>query len=743
MIGGFQCNPLHDPASGAGNCYNGAMRRVLVAALLLCSCSIKKEEWFGKVDGEIDPTHLRICNSAEPESWDPGLATTTTDLPIVYAHALFDGLTAWDANGLSEASMAREWTISPDFKTFTFKLRDDLRWSDGTPITSTDFVYTLARNLHPITASRNAADLWKIRHGQIYTEGRAKVVLRDSGPFHAGDVVKVLPVKGADDKDKDPPSSNVRRTRAAATLSADPDAASPVWKRLAPNTELTLIELGGPGCAAKPRQLLACDWAYVHDAEGDGRYGWTPVAGLVAPNDDRDYQVESAPDLDEKPPRKAVIKGRDLVMVPDLLGLDTPDPLTLVMQTWGPVPYLINLTSQRAWRPVPRHPSSRWPLRWTYPDHIVTSGEFHLTYWHRRDKFEMVKSKTFWGRDQVKLDRVTYFSMNDQSANASVYYQGGCDTVVANNIPNTYFPVLAGERDGLRRRDYHRSPFLGIYYYIINTKKLTNVHLRRALSHSLDRSVLPYILKGGQFPTYSGVPGEPFSTMSDENLALCGAKREDQGVGMIVETGKLCYRPPLGPTFDVEAAKRELQIAKDELGKDFPSKITIKFNTGVEYHKTIAEWIQHEWMNKLGLTIELESQEWNMYTAATSRGEFEVARFGGILNFPDPESEFLSNYKCTAPENRPKWCSEEFDKLFREVEATTDRKERLALVHKADELFTDAAALIPLYVYTQHRLIKPWVRDFAPNLTDHHQLRRVWIDPNWREHPFEAAKVVP
>lgn len=709
------------------------------AFLALASCSIQKEEWFGQLKDDPDPTHLRICNSGEPEFWDPGLATTTTDLPIVYT--LFDGLTAWDENGLPELSMARDWKPSEDLKTFTFHLRDDLRWSDGTKITAADFVWTYARNLHPITASRNADALWKVTHGEMYTAGRVKLVLRDSGPFRAGEVVRVLGEKGADGKEKDPPNSNLRVVREAATLHADPVAGAPVWKKLRPGTELTLIELGGAACDPKPgekRQPLRCEWAYVHDAEGDGIYGWTPVAGLAAPNDDHDYRVETAPDTGEKPPRTATLRGRDLLMLPDLLGVEAPDDLTLVVHTWGPVPYFLDLTAQRAYRATPRHPVSRWPLRWTRPEHIVTSGEFHLTYWHRRDKFEMAKSKTWWGRDRIKLERVTFFSMNDQSANSSFYYQGGCDTVVANNIPNTYFPVLSGERDGLRRRDYHRTPFLGIYYYIVNTKKFTNVHFRKALSHALDRSVLPYILKGGQFPTYSLVPGEPFSVMNDENLALCGAKREDPGVGMIVEAGKLCYKPPIGPTFDVEAARRELQLAKDEMKGSFPSKLTIRFNTGVEYHKTIAEWIQHEWMTKLGLDVAIESQEWNMYTEATSRGDFEIARFGGILNFQDPESEFLSNYKCASPENRPKWCNDEFDRLFREAEGTTDRAKRLELIHQADTIFTNDVALIPLYVYTQHRLIKPWVKGYAPNLTDHHQLRRAWIDPNWKSDPFEA-----
>ena len=57
---------------------------------------------------------------------------------------------------------------------------------------------------------------------------------------------------------------------------------------------------------------------------------------------------------------------------------------------------------------------------------------------------------------------------------------------------------------------------------------------------------------------------------------------------------------------------------------------SLKFNSGVEGHKLIAEYIQHEWQEKLGLTIELEVQEWKTYLKATKGGEYQVGRMGWI-----------------------------------------------------------------------------------------------------------------
>jgi ABC-type oligopeptide transport system substrate-binding subunit len=421
-----------------------------------------------------------------------------------------------------------------------------------------------------------------------------------------------------------------------------------------------------------------------------------------------------------------------------------------VVRTATPTPYLIDMTPQRAFRPSPREAVSRSPKKWFRPENNVTSGEFHLEFWRQRDKFELVKSQTFWGKGDVKLDRVTILSMNDQSANANLYYQGGCDALVSNNVPSSYFPVLNGETGrGRPREDYIRSKFLGIYFYLVNVQKYPNPHFRRALSHALDRSLLPLLLKGGQIPTEQFMPGTPIAELTDDELALCNQfmdalrartgradlpplTRESPGVATIVVKGEICYVPPMGPRYDLALAKRELELARQELGDKLPRRLTVKFNTGVEAHKSIAEWIQNQWEHNLGLNVSLESQEWKTFLKATRNQEYDVARMGSIGNFPDPEGEFLSQFKCASPDNRTAWCEPEFERLFKEAEATADRLQRMVLTWQAEDLVAQAAPTLPLYVYTQHNLQKPYVRGLAINFVDQQSLRDVWIDPDWK-----------
>ena len=89
------------------------------------------------------------------------------------ANALFEGLLTFDAHGKPQLGMAESWEISPDGRVYTFKLRDGLAWSDGTPLTAQDFVNSWRRTLDPATASEYAYQLHYIKNAKLFNEGKA------------------------------------------------------------------------------------------------------------------------------------------------------------------------------------------------------------------------------------------------------------------------------------------------------------------------------------------------------------------------------------------------------------------------------------------------------------------------------------------------------------------------------------------------------------------------------------------
>ena len=112
-------------------------------------------------------------NSADPESLDPHKTSTVYEANIL--RDLFMGLTTENAKAETVPGAAESWTISPDGKVYTFKLRADGKWSDGTPVTADDFVFSWRRAVDPATASEYAYMLAPVVNAEDITAGKKKL----------------------------------------------------------------------------------------------------------------------------------------------------------------------------------------------------------------------------------------------------------------------------------------------------------------------------------------------------------------------------------------------------------------------------------------------------------------------------------------------------------------------------------------------------------------------------------------
>ncbi|MFM8845650.1 MAG: peptide ABC transporter substrate-binding protein [Gammaproteobacteria bacterium] len=116
---------------------------------------------------------VRRSSTGEPQTLDPQLWTYGQDGNI--AQDLFQGLTTLDVKANVVAGQAESWTISPDGRTYTFRLRSNLQWSDGKGITSADFLWSLRRIFDPQTVSPAVALLYVIRNGKAVNQGKLPV----------------------------------------------------------------------------------------------------------------------------------------------------------------------------------------------------------------------------------------------------------------------------------------------------------------------------------------------------------------------------------------------------------------------------------------------------------------------------------------------------------------------------------------------------------------------------------------
>jgi oligopeptide transport system substrate-binding protein len=111
-------------------------------------------------------------NDSDPETLDPHKTSTVSEAHLL--RDLFEGLVIHDMKGEVVPGVAESWTMSPDGKTYTFKLRANAKWSNGDPVTASDFVFSLRRMVNPETGAKYANILYPILNAEKINKAAEK-----------------------------------------------------------------------------------------------------------------------------------------------------------------------------------------------------------------------------------------------------------------------------------------------------------------------------------------------------------------------------------------------------------------------------------------------------------------------------------------------------------------------------------------------------------------------------------------
>lgn len=126
-------------------------RKVSLLVVLVLICSLLVTSCGNKVSSADKLDTLSITVGPDPDTIDPAL-NTTVDGGTMVLH-VFEGLYTLDKNGTPIPGQAKSYDVNDDKTVYTFHLRDNLKWSDGTPVKASDYIYSWNRAVSPDTAS--------------------------------------------------------------------------------------------------------------------------------------------------------------------------------------------------------------------------------------------------------------------------------------------------------------------------------------------------------------------------------------------------------------------------------------------------------------------------------------------------------------------------------------------------------------------------------------------------------------
>jgi len=146
----------------------------LVSVAAACGGSSHKATTTGDAHAAAAATAgaLRIAVTQPPNSFDPAVLADNRSIEL--AQNVFDGLVDVNDQMKVVPAIAKSWNVSGGGKVYTFKLRHDVRFQNGDPVTAKDFVFSINRALDPKIASPDSFFLTDIAGAVAVTQGKAK-----------------------------------------------------------------------------------------------------------------------------------------------------------------------------------------------------------------------------------------------------------------------------------------------------------------------------------------------------------------------------------------------------------------------------------------------------------------------------------------------------------------------------------------------------------------------------------------
>src|SRR5574344_2644589 len=148
-----------------------ALVAVLGSALVLfafTACGGSKSKVKTNEKGEI--LEISISNQSETGEYDPAGAAAY----VYFSHQSFSlsPLVSYTKDGAFIPATAESWEISDDLLTYTFHIRQNAKWSDGSDVTAADYINTIKRSLEPENGAWYVDFLFTIKNAKECFDGK-------------------------------------------------------------------------------------------------------------------------------------------------------------------------------------------------------------------------------------------------------------------------------------------------------------------------------------------------------------------------------------------------------------------------------------------------------------------------------------------------------------------------------------------------------------------------------------------
>lgn len=384
------------------------------------------------------------------------------------------------------------------------------------------------------------------------------------------------------------------------------------------------------------------------------------------------------------------------------VGCKAPDENTFVITLKAPAPFYIQILTMPVYSPVQQATIEKHGKDWTLsPEAYICNGPFKITEMKMGESVTLVKNEHYWDADNVKLEKILYRYITDQSTALTAFQSDQIDGF--RNVPNAEIMKLKAESD-----DIFTFPMFAHTFYVINCEKApyNDARVRKALNLALDRQSLIDNVMHNAAKFASGLipPGYSYD-------------------GKDYVEGRPSY--DITANANVEEARKLLAEAGYPGGEGFPT-MKLAYYTDPQV-KLLAEAIAQMLTENLEINVDISTKEWAVYFDEIKAGDYEVSALGWTADYLHPMT-FFPMYKTGDYTNYSRYSNPDYDELLAQIQSEVDPAKALVKMHEAEDLLMEDSPFLSLYYGSTTMMMKPYVKGWYLNALGTLSFRNAYIE---------------
>lgn len=363
---------------------------------------------------------------------------------------------------------------------------------------------------------------------------------------------------------------------------------------------------------------------------------------------------------------EAIAAGK---LPPSALGVHARDDRTLEIELERPVGHFLSLTAFATYLPVREDFYRARPGRFAADaGDLLCNGPFVLTRWIHGASLTLDKNPNYWDAAHVAIDRLEIpYITPDPGTRYNLFKDGKIDITGLDRDQ-----LGLAQADRFRMRSFSSG---SVFYMEFNhraERPTANYHLRKAIQ---------LVFNPGEYVSkVVGIPG-----------TLPGVRLIPRWVPGFEKP--FWREHPIDPVRpDLEAARRELAVARKELGGEVAPLVWLTGDSPFTARE--SEYLQYVLSSRLGLSLRIDKQTFKQRLAKMASGDFDIVSAGWGPDYPDAMT-FADLFASWNENNRGRWRSGRYDALIRRAQGTADARIRMEAMAEAERILLDDVGVLP------------------------------------------------